>query len=108
MDQDHGPQALPLDDEGRVAFWTQHIQAWQQSGLSQAAYVQQHRLPLARFGYWKRKLDSKASQSGFARVTVAPGTAPVRIHHRSGTLIECQPGTDVHWLQELLGMHDAS
>jgi hypothetical protein len=108
MGQNQVPQALPVDDADRVSFWTQHLQDWQRSGLSQAAYVRQHQLPLARFGYWKRKLDSDATRTGFVRVTVAPSTAPVRIHHRSGTLIECLPGTDIQWLRDLLGMSDAS
>lgn len=108
MDQDHVPQTLPVDDVDRVAFWTQHLQVWQRSGLSQAAYAKQHELPLARLGYWKRKLDADVDRPGFVRVTVASSTAPVRIHHRSGTLIECQPGTDVHWLRDLLGMNNAS
>lgn len=107
MDQDLVP-ALPVEDSERVAFWTRHIEAWRQSGCSQAAYVQQHHLPLARFGYWKRKLDAERTQTSFVRVNVEPSAAPVRIHHRSGTLVECRPGTDVRWLRDLLGMDDAS
>lgn len=107
MEQDHVPQVLPDDDADRVSFWTKHVQAWQHSRLSQAAYVRQHRLPLARFGYWKRKLDAE-TKSGFVRVTVAQTTTPVRFHHRNGTLVECLPGTDAHWLRDLLRMNDAS
>ena len=107
MEQNEVP-TLPDDDAERVAFWTRHIRAWQRSGLSQAAYVRQHGLPLVRFGYWKRKLTVQAGVSDFVRVTVAPSAAPVCIHHRSGTLIECAPGTDTQWLRDLLEMNDAS
>ncbi len=37
-------------------FWQSHIEAWQSSGLSQAAYCKESDLIIHRFGYWKRKL----------------------------------------------------
>jgi hypothetical protein len=103
---DHIP-ALPKDDAARSVFWTDHVKAWEQSGLSQAAYAQQHHLPLGRLGYWKRKLLPEQSKGDFVQINVEPAM-PVRIHHRSGTLIECMPGTDSRWLRELLGLNDAS
>ena len=36
-------------------FWQSHIEAWQNSGLSQAAYCKETDLIIHRFGYWKRK-----------------------------------------------------
>lgn len=38
-------------------FWQQHLQAWQTSSLSQTAYCRQHELPLANFGYWRKRLS---------------------------------------------------
>ena len=34
-------------------FWFRHIEAWQQSGLSQAEYARQHELSLSTFGYYR-------------------------------------------------------
>ena len=37
-------------------FWESHINTWQETNLSQAAYCHEHELQIHRFGYWKRKL----------------------------------------------------
>ena len=37
-------------------FWSEHIDAWRVTDLTQRAYCQQHGLPVHRFSYWKRKL----------------------------------------------------
>ena len=34
-------------------FWFQHIEAWQQSELSQAEYARQHELSISTFGYYR-------------------------------------------------------
>ena len=100
------PIVSPTDPEARITFWTTHIENWQSSGLTQAAYVEQHQLSLARFGYWKRKLASPPTDA-FVQVHLEQ-PAQVRIHHRSGMVIECQPGTDVRWLRQLLEVNHAS
>jgi len=98
---------IPEDNEQRTAFWTRHIEAWRQSNTSQAEYVRRHGLPIARFSYWKHKLYPSPRGSGFVRVDLE-SNVPVRIHHPAGMVIECLPGTDIHWLHALLGMSDAS
>ena len=58
------------------SFWLDHIQQWQQSALSQAAYCRQHDLCQQKFSYHKRKaitVDDKVNivpSPGFARVQV--------------------------------------
>jgi hypothetical protein len=39
-----------------VSYWQNHIEQWQQSGVSQRVYCQEHNLALNTFGNWKRKL----------------------------------------------------
>jgi hypothetical protein len=36
----------------KQTYWQTHLDAWRQSGLSQAAYCKQHGLSLSSFGYW--------------------------------------------------------
>lgn len=36
-------------------YWQGHVNAWQSSGLSQAAYCQAQQLALACFGYWRKR-----------------------------------------------------
>lgn len=58
-------------------FWLEHLELWQSSGLSQAAYCRKHDLCQQKFSYRKRQADTfcvgKAERSaGFARVEVSP------------------------------------
>jgi hypothetical protein len=62
----------------RIEEWSDHLQAWRESGLSQRAYCQQADLKLHQFGYWRRKLERAPSHNlpalgnngGFVPVTV--------------------------------------
>lgn len=47
---------MAASDKKTKTFWLEHIEHWQSSGLSQAAYSQQHGLVAHQFSYWKRKL----------------------------------------------------
>ena len=44
------------------SFWQNHMTQWQESGLSQHAYCQEHNLVLNTFGNWKRKLNPAPAQ----------------------------------------------
>jgi hypothetical protein len=65
-------------------YWLEHIEFWQSSDLSQAAYCRQHGLVTRQFSYWKRKLVTavektpqlKTPSSAFACVQVEPTTYP--------------------------------
>ncbi len=41
-------------------FWVEHVNAWSDSGLSQAGYCRQHNLSKGNFYNWKLKLKSKS------------------------------------------------
>jgi len=49
-------------------FWKSHIEAWENSGLSQIEYCRKHDLVRCRFTYWKRKLDKKSEPVTFVPV----------------------------------------
>ena len=57
-------------------FWTKHVESWQQTDLTQAAYCQKHDLLIHRFGYWKRKLTEPEKHlpevQGFVQVKAMP------------------------------------
>ncbi len=40
----------------RARYWQRHLDRWERSGLSQAAFCRQHGLKAVTFGWWKRKL----------------------------------------------------
>ena len=66
-------------------FWTEHVESWQKTDLTQAAYCQQHDLLVHRFGYWKRKLTEPEKHlpevHGF--VQVKPMPMPMPSYHSS-------------------------
>lgn len=84
--------AIPAGSTERAAFWPRHIEDLLQSNLSHRGYAEQDGLPLARLTYWKQKLRPRPKFTAFVRASVET-TSPVRIHHRSGAVIECLPGT---------------
>jgi hypothetical protein len=81
-----------IDSSERRSLWENHIEHWQISGLSQAAYCRRHRLKVHRFYYWRRRLS--ASQDGVSFLPVALSSSlvqnhtTIRIHTPNGFIIE--------------------
>lgn len=42
--------------ESRVRYWTQHIEAWKSSGLSQRAYCEREGIAVSTLQWWCRRL----------------------------------------------------
>ena len=58
-------------------FWRQHLQQWQQTNLTQAAYCREHQLCQDKFSYYKRALAESALKkqaTGFVSVQVTPAS----------------------------------
>ncbi len=59
-------------------YWQQQIAVWEQSGLTQKAFCEQHALNYYRFGYWRRKYreqiqgDAVQARKGFIPVQYSP------------------------------------
>ena len=67
-----------MKSQERQQFWQQHVDAWQASDLSGAAFCKQHDLNYAQFNYWRRKfqaVDAVAKSAGFAQVTQLAASA---------------------------------
>lgn len=83
---------LPEDSK-----WQERIQSWQESGLTQSAWCQQHGIRTSKFGYWKRKLEKASSPtplpgSGFVSVIAqqepaTPFVAPLSITLPGGVTV---------------------
>lgn len=73
------------------AFWHKHVQQWQTSGLSQAAYCREHQLDQNKFSYHKRKQLGEVvptQSNGFVSVQLAQNVQPVdtlTLHFVNGT-----------------------
>lgn len=64
----------------KLAFWLEHLAAWQQSGLSQAQYCRQAGLCSKSFNYWKRRQGALGNQP-----------APARVSESLPTIVAVQP-----------------
>jgi len=62
--------------------WQCHITSWQQSGLSQKAYCQQHLLGLSTFYSKYRELKSEMATPSANPLTVLPVIRPIPSAHR--------------------------
>ena len=84
-----------------------HIEAWQTSGMSQAAYCREHGLNTKTFGNWVRK--HRAGQvirsPALVPLTIKPMSMPantLRLRGRGDHVLELPPTVSPHWLGELL------
>jgi hypothetical protein len=62
----------------RARYWSGQVAAWEQSGLSQAAFCRRERIHAGTFAWWKRRLQKaggKSLSSGRGRVR---GKRPTR------------------------------
>lgn len=62
----------------KQSYWQDHIRAWEESGLSQAAYCEAHSLAIQTFGYWRRKFKvaGEAARPRFFPLTVMTTHGP--------------------------------
>jgi transposase-like protein len=85
--------------------WQQQIQAWQASGLTQAAYCRQHGLNPNTFNGWRRRYRAApAPATGLVPVQVAPAAPASALVLRlaAGHALELPADTGPGWVAELL------
>jgi len=56
----------------RRQFWRNHLNSWGSSGLSQAEYCRRNDLKIARFTYWKCKLNRENLPMEFVQIPAEP------------------------------------
>lgn len=88
-----------------MSYWIEHFKAFEQSGLTQAAYCQQCDLNAKLFS--SRLVIYRETQA-----TVLPNLIPVQVeglmagpmclHHAKGHRLELPPSISASWLAELL------
>ena len=82
-------------NEARIAHWKQHVDQWQSSGLSGAAYCQQHELTYHCFIYWRSKFSSgEAKHPTEARPDGREPSAFVAIRSQPFSGLAESPDTD--------------
>jgi hypothetical protein len=88
--------------------WLKRIQSWNDSGLTQKAFCQQHGLGLASFRRWRRIAMRKGGPEGSSVVTflpvnvVAPGTANLSVVINDSLRIDIPVGFDLATLRQVV------
>ena len=52
--------------------WSERIQGWKRSGLTQKAFCERHQIGLASFQRWRRLLMTESKPAGSSAVTFLP------------------------------------
>jgi len=66
----------------RGRFWCKHVQRWGRSSVTQVQYCQEHKLSVAAFRWWRRKLAGDPPAPGprkRSRPTSVPTFTEIRI-----------------------------
>jgi hypothetical protein len=86
-----------------------HIEAWQSSSLSQAAYCREHKLNSKTFGNWLRiyRAEQLNSQAPAAMIPVdikpaTSSTSAVYLYGSGGHILQLPADVSPQWLGELL------
>jgi len=95
-----------LDPKEKRQFWENHVQAWQQSGLTQAEYCRQNNLKNHRWWYWRKRISHPAETD----VTFVPlrfssnktSRTGISVVTPNGYRIECDTGFDFSKLRQLI------
>jgi hypothetical protein len=88
--------------------WQHHIDAWQQTQLSQAQYCRSHQLDQSQFSYWKRKVlgashtSTVSSQFTIAQVETQHTTSTLSVTLPNGVLIDGVDEMNAHVALKLL------
>ena len=97
-----------LSRKQKAQFWGDHIRAWQDTDLSQAAYCRQNDLVRHRFWYWRNRMDAPSSKGvSFVPVALPPdriGRAPrtVSVITPNGYKIELGSSFDPNLIGQLM------
>ena len=96
--------------EQKRSFWKQHIDSWQETGLTQAEYCRQHNLKHHQLVYWKKRYLKTETNVSFVPLkfedlldlSVRQEPAPLTLVINSEFKIEIRAGFDRQLLQQLI------
>jgi hypothetical protein len=66
----------------KQTYWQTHLDAWRQSGLSQAGYCKQHGLSLSSFGYWLHRRTESTPPPAALPILVAKPSLETQVEVR--------------------------
>ncbi len=96
------------DRKQKRQYWQHHINAWQQSGMKQAAYCREHGIKQYQMSYWKNRLSEAEQNVSFVPLQVATNLpvpvnrATLKLHTPNGFCIDVPGNFDPHMLRQLI------
>ncbi len=110
----------------RARYWQRHLDRWERSGLSQAAFCRRHGLKAVTFGWWKRKpatgrthirrrgadaerASSVARRTDFVEVAMtSAGMAAYEVVLSRGVVLRLPPDFDPDKVSQLIAVVKAA
>jgi hypothetical protein len=82
----------------RHQYWTNQVQQWRKSGLTQKGYCIKEDISLERFGSWKRRLDMAKQNGARGFVTVPAKTVSSALLTRAalGLVVDERYRVEIH------------
>ena len=96
--------------EQKRSYWKQHIDAWQETGLTQVEYCRQHSLKHHQLVYWKKRFLKTETDVSFVPIKLedlldipaSPENASLFLVVNNHFKIEIRPGFDAQLLRQLI------
>jgi hypothetical protein len=96
------------DRQQKRRYWQHHINAWQKSGMKQAAYCRAHGIKQYQMSYWKNRLSEPDQGISFVPVQLSSNLpvpvnqATLKLHTPNGFCIDVPGNFDPHVLRQLI------
>ena len=96
--------------EQKRSYWKQHIDSWQEKGLTQTEYCRRNNLKHHQLVYWKKRfLKTETDVSflpikleGLLDIPAPPQSASLSLAIKNHFKIEIRPGFDAQLLRDLI------
>jgi hypothetical protein len=96
--------------ERNRGYWKQHIDSWQQTGLSQAEYCRQNNLKHHQLIYWKKRFLKAETEASFVPlkledlldISAEPDRASLALVINHHFKIEIRAGFDAQLLRQVI------
>lgn len=96
--------------EQKRIYWKQHIESWQETGLTQAEYCRRNNLKHHQLVYWKKRFLKTETDVSFVPIKLEdlldipaqPDRAPLSLVINNHFKIEIRAGFDAQLLRQLI------
>jgi transposase len=99
-----------IEKEEKRRKWEKHLEAWEESGITQTEYCRIHGLNAAQFTYWKSQLKKKSDTNTLVPIQINPDMfqaepscrSQLRLNIENGLQIEIENNFDPSLLTALI------